>query len=264
LAYPLNILFILGLVRSENDGALALIGLLLSSLICTAAAYLYAFRKVRFESIQAIEILKEIRVSSVIFLQSANATIITVGSTLLLSIYCNSEQVGYYGSVERLVSFAIAMLAPAAQVLMPTIAYFQSNAHLNANKLIAVGIALEVSYGFFIAIVCTLFSSIIINHVFGEGFQKSISIFKVFVWIMPFASLNHAIGMYALLPQNREKLLVYAVLLGNVVAIILVPVLTPALGSMGMVISRISCEAFAASILSVCWFVLPRKKLRTF
>jgi PST family polysaccharide transporter len=248
-AYPLNILFILFLVRNQEDGVFALAGLVLSSFICTVSAYGVSLKYIDVKTCKIRGGVKEIKSASVIFIQSINSMIMTSGSTYLLSVLSTAEQVGYFGAVERLISFALAMLGPAGQVLMPTIAHRAAHAPDQVGKLVRDGLLVEICFG---AVACLggfVIAPYFIPLMFGDQFDSSIRLFRILVFALPFAAFTHAFGLYVLVPRKRERVLVTAVTFGNGLSLLLIVLLTSRLGALGVSYSRLAGEGLTAGIL---------------
>ena len=249
MIYPLNVVFVLLLVKTSNDGIQALLALLGSAAIAAFSAYAVAFRIVRPDFLSLGKGVTEIRAASTMFLQTVNSIIMTSGSTYILSVFSTPKQVGYFGSVEKLVSFALAFLQPAAQVLMPTIAHRTRHAPGDTGKLIRWGIVLEIAYGLCACTGGYALARYIIPIAFGANFVPSVPIMQIMVWALPFAALTHAIGCYLLIPQSKERWLVIAFIVGNSVNLALVAALAGALGGVGVSIARVGGEVITASIL---------------
>ena len=170
MAYPLNVAFIFMFVRNSGDGINALLSVLASTCISAACAYAVAVRIVRPAALSIRGGIAEIKAASTIFLQGVNAMLMTSGSTYLLSVLSTPEQVGYFGSVEKLISFALAFLQPAAQVLMPTITHRSKHIPGEEHQLIRKGIAFEMGYGICACVGGLILAPYIIPLAFGVRF----------------------------------------------------------------------------------------------
>lgn len=264
LAYPLNVLFVLLLVRSPEDGVYALIALVVSSLICTAAAYVLAFRQARFHGWNFADSLAEIKDSSTLFLNAMNAMIMITGSTYLLSLLSTPEQVGYFGAAERLIAFGLAMLGPASQILMPSIAHHMKHDESVSSRLIKYGLLLELAYGLCVMVAGVLLSPFILPLILGHGFVPSILPFQILVCLFPFAAFRHAFGNYVLIPQKKERWLLLAFTIGNVANLAIAFVAAGYWGAMGMAAARLAGEIVIAAVLLAVALRLRMLPLRRF
>jgi PST family polysaccharide transporter len=250
MAYPLNVGFVLLLVRNSNDGLRALVALLLSTSLAALSAYVVALNMLKPQRLSIRGGLSEIKSASTIFLQSVNAMMMTSGSTYMLSVLSTPEQVGYFGSVEKLISFALAFLQPAAQVLMPTIAHRSKHDSGNLRPLVRKGIAFEMGYGLCACLGGALLAPYIIPLAFGQRFAPSIHMMRIMVWALPFAAFTHAVGSYILIPQRNERWLVLAFVVGNLFNVALIVLLTKSLGGVGVSTARVAGECLTALMLA--------------
>ncbi len=249
LVYPLNIVFVLWLVKSPEDGLWSLVGYLITIALCASMGYVVALQYLRKNTISFAGGIKEIKDASDIFLQSVNSVLMTSGSTYLLSVLSSPEQVGFFGSSEKLVSFALAFLYPAGQILLPTITQRTKHAPKHVRTLIRKAIFLELGYGACACIGGLILAPYLIPLAFGTQFQASIPLMKMLVWFLPFAAFTHAIGFYVLIPQKKEKWLVTGISIGNALNFILIVLLTHGLGAKGVAIARVAGECLTALIL---------------
>jgi len=249
LVYPLNILFVLLLVRTSSDGISALFALLAATVIAAVSSYAVALRMLRPGPLLLKRGVIEIKAASTMFLQTVNSMVMTSGSTYFLSVFSSPKQVGYFGSVEKLVSFALAFLGPAAQVLMPTIAHRMKNSRDDLARLVRWSIAFEVVYGLCACIGGFFLARYIIEIAFGTNFGQSVPILQIMLWAVPFAAFTHSIGCYVLIPQSRERWLVTAYVIGNLINVALLSFLARSLGGKGVPIARVSGECMTALLL---------------
>lgn len=249
LAYPLNVLFVLLSVRSPEDGIYALVALVASAVICTAIAYALAFRQVRFHEWVFVDALAEIKNSSTLFLNAMNAMIMITGSTYLLSLLSTPEQVGYFGAAERLIAFGLAMLGPASQILMPSIAHHMKHDESVSGRLIKYGLLLELAYGLCVMMGGVLLSPFLLPLILGNGFVPSVLPFQILVCLFPFAAFRHAFGNYVLIPQKKECWLLLAFTIGNVVNLAIAFVAAGYGGATGMAAARLAGEIVIAAVL---------------
>lgn len=251
LCYPVNMVLVLSLVRDGDDGIEVLVSLLLAVLAVLTASYAMAARSVSLRRVPWREGWQEIRLSSVIFLQSVNAVLMTAGATYLLSIVSTAEEVSYFGTAERFVAVGLSLLGPAGQVLMPTIANMHRDSRQQAFELARKGLTLEVAFGLAAVVVGVALAPFAIPLILGAQFQPSVALFQILVCLMPFAAATHALGLYLLVPLRRERLLLMAISIGSVVNLGIGIASAQVWDAIGMAVARVSGEAVAALVLAV-------------
>jgi len=260
IVYPVNILLALLLVRTPQDGVRALLALFIA-VLCSMVVSVAVVRKHVSVIVGGFrEGLLEIRNSAVFFATSMSATLLTVGSTYVLGVMATSEQVGYYGSAEKLIIVAVGLVNPIAQVFMPVITSLHKEKSPKTFGLIKKGIMIEVAYGLACPLFGLLFSSLIIRIILGSGFDKSVFIFKTLLFVIPFSSLTHALNFYVLIPLRKERYYLVVMLTNLTINILLIVILVPRMNAIGMAYARVGAEAVAMLFL-LC--LLWNKKLTT-
>jgi len=248
--YPINIALVLLLVKEATDGAWVLTSLLAATIISFFITYLLVRREstITWGSIQ--EGIKEIKGSTTLFLSTVSTTFLTVGSTYLLTLMIHSsEQVGYYGAAEKIISLAIQMLTPIAQVLLPTITVLQRDGKLHANTLVRKGLFLETGYGLLVLLGGALIAPLVIPLILGQKFDASIDLFRIMLLLMPFTAVKHALTIYVLIPSRREKHFMSTSGMNVFLSISLALLLVPHFGTTGMAIARVLAEMAATFFL---------------
>jgi PST family polysaccharide transporter len=254
LSYPLNVFFVLLFVKQASDGLNALIALLASACIATVSSYVVAFRIVKPRSLDFRGAIDEIKSAGTFFLQSVNAMLMASGSTYVLSIFSSAAQVGYFGAAEKLTSFALAFLQPAAQVLIPTISHRRKHSPSQVDHLIRNGILFELSFGLAACIGGAILAPQIIGLAFGVPFLPSDHIMRIMVWALPFAAFTHAVGCYVMVPMKNERWIVYAFLIGNCINVTVIALLARKLNAEYVAIARVMGEVVTAMV--ICYLAL--------
>lgn len=251
MAYPINIALILTFVRNPEDGLNALLALVFSNVVCLAAAYFYACKTADIRLPSLREGWAEIKEATVFFLTSFSFTLLTTGSTYILSIMVSAAEVGYYGGAEKFVTFGIFFLNPLGQVLMPTISNLHKNNANAAFRVARKGLALEMGYGLLAPLAGTLLAPFLIPLILGKSFGPSVPLFQIMMWIYPFAAFKHAAVLYLLVPLKKEKYYLAISLMNVVVNLSAALALVPLYGPTGMAYARVSGEVVATLVLLV-------------
>ena len=251
LAYPLTLGLALTLVKGENDGVFALTSLSISGMICFSLAYFLAFQNVSFCRQTIWDVFAEIKESSILFLQNVNTQIMTTGSVFLLSFLVVTQQVGYFGAAERIMSFGIAFLLPAAQYLMPTISNKMESDPDSVPRLVRIGLSFELIYGFCAMVGGLMLAPYVLPFMLGESFIPSVVPFQILICAMPFAAFTHACANYILIPLKKEKWSLYAILIGNCINIIVAIFAASLWGAIGMAVARTLGEIVIAMAMFV-------------
>lgn len=251
LVYPFSITFVLLTVRGPQDGVWALASLFAASALTFGASYWLTRRHAKIGFARLAEGWAEIKSTTVFFITSMSFTILTVGSTYILSTMASADAVGYYGTAEKFVSLAMGLLNPISQVLMPEITSLHKANSPRASALIKKGVGLEAGYGVVGLIGGALVAPFAIPLILGAKFEPSVALFSTMLCILPFAAVKHALILYVLIPMHEEKHYLRTSALNVVVNLLSALILVPLAGAMGMALARVISELTATIYLLV-------------
>jgi PST family polysaccharide transporter len=251
LSYPLNLVFVLLSVRSARDGVWALLSVLLSSVICSLAAYVTGFRFTKLSWPRLTEVFDEIRASALLFVGSMGSLILTAGSTYLLSLFASAREVGYFGTAERFAAVGLGLLGPATQVLMPTISSLHKDGSSRATDLARKGLLLELGYGLCVCVGGVTLAPFVLPLAMGHQFDASIRILQILSCLFPFATFSHALQSYVLIPLRHERLLKLTTGFAAGVNLIVILIAAPVWGALGVALARVLAEVAGACAMLV-------------
>jgi PST family polysaccharide transporter len=263
IVYPLNVVFALLFVRKAEDGLYVLISLFVAVTISMLISLFYVRKEVSIFEGSFHSGAVEIKQTTILFITSMNATLLTVGSTYVLSMMATPEQVGYYGSAEKFVTVAVGLLNPIGQVLMPTISKLHKERAGHTLTLVKKGILLELAYGLAGPLAGFTIAPFFLVLVLGEKFLPSVGLFQALVMILPFAALKHALFFYVLVPLRKENHYLMVSLLNVAASLAFAFFLVPRIGAMGMAYARVLAEVAATFfLLGTLWRHGVIQKLR--
>lgn len=251
LPYPLNIALVLFYVRGPNDGLHVLLCLFATGIVCAALCFFLARKHVDVYLPTMRECMGEIKKSTVFFYTSVSFTLITSGSTYILSILSTPTQVGYFGPAERIINLGFSLLGPLAQVLLPTLSLLHGDAPDTAFKLARKGLFVEAAYGLLAVAVGLPFASLVIPFLLGHQFEPTVLVFQILLIVMPFIAVKHAISMYILIPQKRESMFLITTTINIATNLVVALVVSGTMGASGMAIARVSGEVLTTVILVI-------------
>lgn len=254
ITYPLNVLFVLILVRKPDDGMFVLISILTSYAVYTIVAYGLALRSVSLGAVTPRGVIEEMKTGTIFFLQSLSTIAVSSLLTYILSIRADASEVGYFGVAERFIALGTSLFGPIGQVLMPTICNSILLRDGKAGSLVRVGIGVELAIGLCMSVGAMTLSRLIFPLMFGDRFDHSIELFNVMCLVFPFSALSHAISLYVFVPNRRERQLVLALCFGALADVILATVAADRGGAYGVAVVRVVGEMITvASLLAMLY-----------
>jgi PST family polysaccharide transporter len=167
--------------------------------------------------------------------------------------------VGYFGAAERFASIGLGLMAPLAQVFIPTIS---RQLHLGdtegANQTTRRGAVLLMGYGLLACCAAFALSPLVLPLILGASFAHSAHILQIFAWMFPFVAFNEFIAGYVLLPRRKDRLLASVGIGTALLNLMVALVLAPHYGAVGLALSRVIGEATLSAVLMV---IIIRLKL---
>ncbi|MER2520300.1 MAG: flippase [Bdellovibrionales bacterium] len=249
IVYPVNIAIVLLCVHGKNDGVFAMLAFFIASVVSLLISLYHIRRKTAEIKTSFREGIKEIRDTTTFFITSMNSVIMTTGATYILSIMTISEQVGYYGTAEKFMTVAIALLNPIGQVLMPTISRLHAETPEQAFRLARKGVMAETAYGMIGPCVGYVLAPLAMPFILGKTFMPSVPVFQTMALVLPFIAVKHAIILYLLIPLRKEKFYMIASVINVCLMLAAIMILVPQYGAMGMAWSRMGAETITTIFL---------------
>lgn len=195
-----------------------------------------------------------------LFVSRASTTGFTLGSTWIVSLLTNSEQVAYFGVASKIVSVISAISQPILFNIMPKMV---KKAQINdpdfsshALKWGAILILIScISYAFLYFL-----SHQVIVFMFSEKMEPAVYVTRLLGLVCIISTLRDVISDFILIPLNRDSSVAKAVAFGGCSMLALSIFLAPAAGASGMAAARIGGEISAIIIMIISLLML---KVRT-
>ncbi len=260
LGFALNLILILSFVREPDDAVYAISGLLISGLISLCVAHWWIRKEVLPLVLDWQAGTRLIIATSPIFIYSSSAILLGAASTYLLSMLSTAEQVGYFGSAERLVGAGMSFMIPLGAVFIPKVTLLFkddiSKAFLAVRKVLFILLAIGV-----LGLVTThFFGEYIVNIIFGDAFKQSLPILQKLSLIFPLYACTLVFSSYVLIPLKKEKLLAKIMIAGALVNLVVAVPLAMRYDGLGMAYARLISELFTFICLFVACYKLGYMK----
>ncbi len=161
--------------------------------------------------------------------------------------------VGYYTGAIKFVLAIITVVASLAHVLLPRLSHFYaSGRYAEFNELSQMSIDYVFVTCPFITLILMVLSPELIAFFCGSGFQPSVSILRIMAPIVMTMTLVKIIGMEILFPQNREKMVTYALMISTLTEITLCYFLFYVWSYNGVALATLISNIIALLILVLC------------
>jgi PST family polysaccharide transporter len=251
--FALSLVLVLILVRGPNDAVWVLASLLISAVASSLIAYGLMTWQIGWPRLRFSGVVGLVRSSTMLFLYSSGSVVLTASSTYLLTLFSTPAEVGYFGAAERFATVGLSLMAPAAQVFIPTITRQlaqgdRAGAHVTSRR----GALLLLGYGVLVLCGALTLAPFVLPLILGDAFEPSVHVLQIFAWMFPFAAFNEFVAFYVFVPRKKDRALAMAGVTAALVNLVSALVLAPRFGALGMASARVIGEvALSALLLSV-------------
>lgn len=204
-------------------------------------------------------LLSNVKPLIIYFIPVISGTMYKYMAKLLLGIFSNMEQVGYYDNSEKLINIPLGFVTAISLVMLPKMSFLatQKNERLfqkymNMSFMLSCILTSALMFGLLaVADDVSLFF-------WGKEFVACGVLIQILAISLPFTAWSSLLKAQYLLPLNKEKVFVCSLVTGAVISIILNLILIPSLASVGAAISTLVAEITVAVYQSF----MIRKEMR--
>ena len=200
-------------------------------------------RFIAFKKFQNYEFKKHLKSIFILFAQNVTVSIYTNLDTVMLGFMKSDEAVGLYTAAVKVKGVLLSIVASLGNVLLPRMSYYvNKNAKEKFYHLLRLALNAELFMAFPLAIYFSIESSNCILLLAGKGYLGAIPAMEIItVAIIP-NGLTGVIGIQILTPLNREKQVLYSVVVGAVSDFVLNLILIPEWGAAGAALATTIAE----------------------
>lgn len=187
-----------------------------------------------------------------------NSIGVLFGTQLAIGIYINldivflnylasEEQVGYYAPANKLVKVCLLFITSLGTVLLPKLSQHIKSGKIKETKnILSKSIQFVFLVSLPIIVLLWILAPEIIQVFAGSSFKESVPLLRYLVPLIFFIGMSNIFGLQILVPFNKERKLMIAVLIGALISIALNIALIPNLESLGAVYSVLITELIIA------------------
>lgn len=238
-----SILFMFLFVKTKDDyvisASITVIGLIGANLFNLIKLHKYT----NINLFKKYDLSKHIKPLIIIFGMNIATSIYLNLDSVMLGFFVGNDAVGIYTAAIKMNKLVLTIITSLGVVLIPRLSNYIKNARkkeyrelLEKALNIIVLIAVPSMIGLF------LIANDIVILFSGEGFRASIITMKIICPIILFISLTNFLGIQVLYPLNKEKIVLFSVVIGAITNFILNLVFIPLLKENGAAIATVIAE----------------------
>jgi O-antigen/teichoic acid export membrane protein len=168
-------------------------------------------------------------------------------ATVLLGIFINGPEVGWFGAAHRLVVSLHAFVWLYFFNLFPSISRGSLGSFDALQRLMRGSLQITGWLGVFLAAIGTALAKPILTLVYGAQYEPGVAAFQVLIWLIPLA-LASGHFRYTLIAYDRQGLEFLSAACGGALNVILNLVLNATYGIIGAALSLVAAEGLILAL----------------
>lgn len=217
------------------------------TVLASVGSYILNFTRIHkyidFNFRQPIEIRKHLKPIFTLFAQSLAVSIYTNLDTVMLGFMKNDVDVGYYNAAVKVKAVLLSLVTSLGNVLLPRMSYYAKQkmkedfmrTMLKAlNFTILMSIPLAVYFAFY--------SKESILFLAGDGYVGSVLAMQIITVAVIPNGLTGVLGIQVLTAIEKEKYVLYSVIVGAITDFLLNLVMIPQMGAAGAALATTIAE----------------------
>lgn len=248
-----GILLVFLFVKDKSDLWIYFLILSGSKFLGNASMWCKLPQFVKKRSLYQLEIKQHVQQTLVYFIPTIAASVYTYCDKIMLGLFANTSEVGYYEQASKIVNMAYVAIASLNTVMAPRMSYLfaTKNSEEIRNKLemsLATILTLGIACMFGICAVAYNF----VPWFFGDGFSKVVILLILKSPLVVILCLHNFLSAQYLIPSGQRARSTKGVLTGVVINVVFNILLIPRWQSVGAVIATLLAES---SVCIVYWYM---------
>lgn len=204
-----------------------------------------------------LEIFPHLKSVFVLFGMRVAASLYVALDTTLLGFLTDDNQVGYYEAANKMTRIVVTLITSISAVMLPRLSFYvEKKDFISFKNLSEKSFAVTSMLSFPMALGLFILSENVILLISGERFLPAVSVMKALSILIIAIPLSSFLGNQILLPLGKEKISLYAMLVGAAVNVVLSAVLIHKFNAFGAAFASVIAE----SLIAVVYFVVAVKK----
>ncbi|WP_272976321.1 oligosaccharide flippase family protein [Deinococcus geothermalis] len=251
-----SVLAVFLFVKSSNDVWIAMALQVVAALVSSVFGYalMYSKRKIYFVGLK--ESLGYIRESRDAFMYKVFSNLYVSSNSFILGLVSSVSQVGFYSGAERLVKAAVGMTHPLTQVLYVKISSISSKPD-QTRAIVSFGLRISLAYALAGVFVVEATASMIVNIIFGSGYESMVGVLRVLVLLLPLNVIVASLGVQLMMNRGYGSQFNSFLVQSGIINFVLLLLLGRHYGAMGGAVCIVVAEAWM--VIRLITFVKSRK-----
>lgn len=183
-------------------------------------------------------------------------TIYTNLDTVMLGFMTTNVDVGYYNAAIKIKTILVSVVTSLGTVLLPRASYYIEQGYAEEfRKISKKALNFVILLSFPLVIYFVLFAKEGIYFLSGSAYAGAVFPMQLIMPTLILIGITNILGIQILIPQGREKIVLYSEIVGAIIDLIINWLLIPKLASAGAAIGTLIAEF---SVLVVQYLALKK------
>lgn len=192
----------------------------------------------------------------VFFAMACATTIYTNLDTVMLGFMTTNVDVGYYNAAIKIKTILVSVVTSLGTVLLPRASYYIEQGYAEEfRKISKKALNFVILLSFPLVIYFVLFAKEGIYFLSGSAYAGAVFPMQLIMPTLILIGITNILGIQILIPQGREKIVLYSEIVGAIIDLIINWLLIPKLASAGAAIGTLIAEF---SVLVVQYLALKK------
>jgi len=202
-------------------------------------------------------VMRQIHVSSSLFLSNAAISLYTNSSTVILGFVASDAAVGAFVAAYTVVRAALGLMGPISQALFPRISFLLNNQREQAEQLLGRVFLLQAGIGLLFTLLLAGVSPFVVELLFGESFGQSLAPLWCLSTLPFLIAISSVLGTQIMVPLGHNLAFSAILIVAGVVNVILAFPFGALWGALGAALSMVVAEVVVTCIM--IYFVKTRE-----
>jgi O-antigen/teichoic acid export membrane protein len=231
------------LIRNQDD-VLIYAGIsIFASSASNILNFIHAHRLIDFRYRQKIDLRRHMKPVLVLFAMTCAFTLFTNLDEVMLGFIRPNAEVGIYHAAVRIKIALVDIITALSVVLLPRASYYvEQRRTKDFLRITDKGMHFVLVCGAGLTVYFMLYARETVLFLFGPEFEESILPMILIMPVVLLTGMTRVMGNQILIPQGRERIVLYSVVSGAVADVILNAILIPRFGPSGAVIGTLAAE----------------------
>lgn len=179
----------------------------------------------------------------ILFAQSLAVSIYTNLDTVMLGFMKTDVDVGYYNAAVKIKGILLSLVSSLGGVLLPRMSYYaKENLKTKFMETMSMALNFTMLISLPLAVYFSMFSAECIQFLAGDGYFGAIAAMRIITIAVVPIGLTGILGVQVLTAIEKEKYVLYSVIVGAVLDFALNILLIPQFGAMGAALATTIAE----------------------